>query len=690
MFVQTCKTALLSVLVLSLGSLVSSSPFFEKRTLTTNPDDLNGQAYDFIIVGGGAGGLALASRLSEDTSRTVAVIEAGDDGSAVMERILVPALTYLEGIAVPGAVNDWGYWTDTLGRWRNVPRGKILGGSTAVNALYMVRASAEEHNSWASLLPNAAADWSWNGIYPYMLDSENFTAPFNAAATDTSVNETYHGHDGPVHSSYPQYIYPSAAMWTPTMANLGLKITDPQGGEGYGGFITPNSINPDDGTRSYAKTAYLDPAAGRSNLVVLTGAQVTKITFDTSGSVPRATGVDFAQSSGGTTYHIEAKSEVILSAGVFGTPQLLQLSGVGPKALLESFGINVVVDLPGVGEHFQDHVLVPVVWSAPNDTVTGDLLVQNATFAAEQLAQFHAGNLQGSMMSAPNNGIGYVSLGQLFGNDTLTAQFLQQMKDNMTAVINNQGYTDDTLRAGYELTYQTEVATLETGTVGAVELLLGSFGSWNAVNKTISIQVAIQHSTSRGSVKINSTDPFVTPVINANYLNTDADWAIMRAGVRFLRALAATQPLASLIVEELTPGPAVQTDTDIDSYIYQVADTQYHPASTSSMLPLDKGGVVDATLKVYGIEGLRVVDASVVPLGICAHLMGPTYAIAEKAAVMIKANATQTRIPNTGSSSGSGSGSGHSGALSITQMSNALLIFSSLLTLMVTGTLLGL
>jgi choline dehydrogenase len=436
------------------------------------------------------------------------------------------------GIVVAGSVNDWGYMTNTLGRSRSIPRGKVLGGSTAVNALYMVRASAAEHDSWASLLPNAEVDWSWNGIYPYMLKSENFTDPFDAAAIDTTVNDSYHGHTGPVHSSYPQYIYSSAAIWTPTTANLGLKSSDPQGGQGWGGFLTPNSINPDDGTRSYSKSAYLDPASDRSNLIVLTQSQVTQVTFDTSGSVPRATGVNFAQTSSGTTYHIEAKSEVILSAGVFGTPQLLQLSGVGPKALLESFGINVLVDLPGVGEHFQDHVLVPITWSAPNDTATGDLLVQNSTFAAEQLALFHAGNLSQSMMSAPNNGIGYVTLGQLFGNDTFTAQFLQEMSDNMTAVVNNQGYTDDTLSAGYQLTYTTNLDTLETGVVGAVELLLGSFGSWNPVNRTISMQVAIQHSTSRGSVKINSTDPFVGPVIIANYLNTDADWTIMRAGVQ--------------------------------------------------------------------------------------------------------------------------------------------------------------
>ena len=436
------------------------------------------------------------------------------------------------GIAVPGSSNDWGYWASSLGRWLHQPRGKILGGSTAVNALYVVRASAEEHDAWASLNPNATTDWTWNGLYPYMLKSENFTDPINPAAISTTINDTYHGHSGPVDVSFPQFVYSSAAAWTPTMAALGLKTTDPQGGEGWGGFITPNSINPADGTRSYSKTAYLDPASGRSNLVVLLQSQAVKITWDTSGSAPRATGVDFAQTSGGQTYHVEVMSEVILSAGVFGTPQLLQLSGVGPRALLDSFGITTVVDLPGVGEHFQDHVLTSVVWSTQGGVVTGDLLVQNATFAAQQLQLFHAGALSQSLMSAPNNGIGYVSLKQLFNNDTYTAEFVQQMRDNMTAVVNNQGFTDPTLQAGYELTYQTEVNTLANTQVGAIELLLSSFGSWNSVNTTISIQASLQHPMSRGSVKINSTDPFATPVITANYLNTDSDWAILRAGLR--------------------------------------------------------------------------------------------------------------------------------------------------------------
>ncbi|KAG8784284.1 hypothetical protein FRC15_003559 [Serendipita sp. 397] len=596
------KAAFRTALILALSLPVLANPLLTRRKITTNPDDVHGIAFDYVIVGGGAAGLVLANRLSEDDNRTVLVIEAGDDGEAVMERILVPALTYLNGVAVPNSPNDWGYWASSLGgRWFHQPRAKILGGSTAVNALYMVRASKEEHDAWASLLPNADQDWSWDGLYPYMLKTENFSPPVDASLTGTIVNESYHGHDGPVHVSYPQYTYQSAAAWTPTLANLGLKTTDPQGGQGWGGFITPNSIDPRDGTRSYSKTAYLDPVVNRRNLVILLQSQATKITFDTSGTVPRATGVDFAQRTNGTIYHVDAASEVIVAGGVFGTPQLLQLSGIGPKPLLDSWGIPTVVDLPGVGEHFQDHVLVSMTWTATNTTVTGDLLWQNTTFAADQLKLFHDGKLSQSLMSAPNNGIGYVSLKQLFDNDTYTAQFIQEMRTNMTAVINNQGFTDDTLRAGYELTYSTEVDELANSDVGAIELLLSSFGSWNGVNRTIAMQAAIQH-----------------PI------------------------------------------------------------TQYHPASTSSMLPLEKGGVVDPSLRVYNTLGLRVIDSSVIPIGMCAHLMGPTYAIAEKGAVMIKANPVPNRIPHSNLESGS----------ERTTVSNTLVLFlTSLLALTVSGML---
>ncbi|KAG8848969.1 hypothetical protein FRB91_010359 [Serendipita sp. 411] len=499
------KAAFRTALILALSLPVLANPLLTRRKITTNPDDVHGIAFDYVIVGGGAAGLVLANRLSEDDNRTVLVIEAGDDGEAVMERILVPALTYLNGVAVPNSPNDWGYWASSLGgRWFHQPRAKILGGSTAVNALYMVRASKEEHDAWASLLPNADQDWSWDGLYPYMLKTENFSPPVDASLTGTIVNESYHGHDGPVHVSYPQYTYQSAAAWTPTLANLGLKTTDPQGGQGWGGFITPNSIDPRDGTRSYSKTAYLDPVVNRRNLVILLQSQATKITFDTSGTVPRATGVDFAQRTNGTIYHVDAASEVIVAGGVFGTPQLLQLSGIGPKPLLDSWGIPTVVDLPGVGEHFQDHVLVSMTWTATNTTVTGDLLWQNTTFAADQLKLFHDGKLSQSLI------------------------------------------------------------------------------------------------------------------------------------------------------------------------------TQYHPASTSSMLPLEKGGVVDPSLRVYNTLGLRVIDSSVIPIGMCAHLMGPTYAIAEKGAVMIKANPVPNRIPHSNLESGS----------ERTTVSNTLVLFlTSLLALTVSGML---
>lgn len=364
-----------------------------------------------------------------------------------------------------------------------------------------------------------------------MKKSEHYNPPSNPSLTGTQSNLTYHGTDGPVHVSYPEFTYKSAQLWTPTMANVSLKTTDPQGGEGWGGYLVPNSIDPKDGTRSYAKTAYLDPAAGRPNLNVLTEHQVVKIDFDTKGSLPRATGVQFQKTRDGTVYKAYARQEVILSAGVFGTPQLLELSGVGAKSILDSKGITQIANVPGVGEHFQDHVLVPLTWTAPNDTVTGDLLTQDQNFKQAQIALFKAGNLTNSLVAAPNNGIAYLSLSHLF-NDEDANRFMTELKANMTTVINKQQFPDDTVKAGYTATYTTEANDIIGSNVGVVELLLGSVGSWNSANRTVSIQVAIQHPMSRGSVHINTTNAWDTPIITANYLNTDSDWQILRAGVK--------------------------------------------------------------------------------------------------------------------------------------------------------------
>jgi choline dehydrogenase len=363
-----------------------------------------------------------------------------------------------------------------------------------------------------------------------MKKSEHYYPPSNSSLTGTQSNLSYHGTDGPVQVSYPQFNYETAQLWTPTMANLGLKTTDPQGGEAWGGYLTPNSIDPKDGTRSYA-TAYLNPAANRENLQVLTEHQVIKIDFDTKGSVPRATGVQFQKASNGTVYKTYAQREVILSAGVFGTPQLLELSGVGAKSILDSKGITQVANVPGVGEHFQDHVLLPMIWTAPSDTVTGDLLVQDPNFKKAQIDLFHAGNLTGSLVAAPNNGIAYLNLRQLF-NETEANTFMTELKANMTAVINKQQSPDDTVKAGFTATYTSEADDIIDSNVGVVELLLGSFGSWNAVNRTVGIQVAIQHPMSRGSVHINTTNAWDTPIITANYLNADSDWQIMRASFK--------------------------------------------------------------------------------------------------------------------------------------------------------------
>ena len=329
--------------------------------------------------------------------------------------------------------------------------------------------------------------------------------------------------DGPVHFGYPGFFYPQSNEWIETLGNLGVGSVDPAGGGNYGSFIAASAIDSTQGnwTRSYSKTAYLDPAANRTNLVVLSGYYVTKINFD--GTL--ATGVSFAASATDTVYTVNATSEVILSGGVIGTPHLLQLSGVGDSALLTGFGIDVVKDLPGVGMHMTDHLSAELSFAGTSLVAyTGDDVIENATYAAEQKQMWYDGNPD-SLYNSPNDAVAYVNLTTLMGAANASA-FLDECKQNASAAI--AAYTNNTfVAAGYNATYQAEIQNVLPSNVGAAELLLSNTGTYSSYiatsNKTVSIQAAIQHPLSRGSVKLNSTSVFDAPLIDPGYLTHPAD-----------------------------------------------------------------------------------------------------------------------------------------------------------------------
>ncbi|GAA5862628.1 hypothetical protein JCM3774_001083 [Rhodotorula dairenensis] len=635
----------------------------KERSSVTNANALAGQTFDYVIVGGGTAGLVMASRLSENSTVTVAVIEAGTTGEEVEDKILPPAIAYFGGIANADSPYDWQY--DTVAQSeldnRNIfwPRGKVLGGSSAVNGLYMITQSEIEQNSWAEMVDDQA-NWGWDPVYASLKKSQNFTPPsqYHIDEAQIVIDESYHGTDGPIHYSYPGLFYNSTYEWIPTLANLGIGTRDPANGESWDAFIATSAINPTNWTRSYSKTGYLDPVDYRTNLVVLTGFQATKITFD--GKV--ATGVQFAAGPGDNqTYTVNASKEVILSAGVIGTPQLLQVSGVGPSELLTPLGINVVSDLPGVGMHLTDHLSGAITLNT-SFPFSGDPMETNTTYAAEQLALWKEGD-PNSLYTSPNDAVVYVNLTTLLGSESAAQQFMDELAANKSEQV--QAYTNNAqVQAGYNATYSAELRDVFPSAVGQAEILLSNTGTYGGYPGavTVQIQAAIQHPLSRGSVKINSTSTFDKPEIDPGYLTHPADIVILREAFKFARKVSQTAPFSDYVYNELSPGSAVSTDAEWEAWLRGVVSTEYHPAGTASMLPESQGGVIDNAMRVYGVSNLRVVDSSMVPLSLSAHMTAPLYGYSERAYEILVATPAAIGGSSTTSSNSASSSSASSSA----------------------------
>ncbi|PWY99221.1 alcohol oxidase [Testicularia cyperi] len=591
-----------------------------RRSLTTNGNDLSGQTYDYVVVGGGLAGLVVASRLTENSNVTVAVIEAGAAGYEDNEKFVVPAAN-LYNSAV-GTEYDWQWQTTNqpglANRRATWPRGKVLGGSSAINGLYYVRHSQIEQDAWSSLIgQNASSTWGWDSMLAAMKKSEDYTPPNQRVSSSltTSSNTASHGNDGPLHVSYPAVTYPAVGAFLQAAAQEGTAIsTDPDAGQSWGAFLATSNINPSNWTRSFSRTAYLDPFTYRSNLNVLTGHQVTKIVFDGSkdanGNV-RATGVQYAAASGQQTHTVNARREVILSAGAINDPQILQLSGVADRGLLSSLDIQTVVDLPGVGYHLQDHLSTGVVWAPaqgvnmPPASVTGNAETD----------------------SYVNSAIAYVSGATIFGNEWNT--IVSDMRSNLSAAVDAYN-APASVKEGYRQTYTSQIDKIFPTDIGPIELLFAlSFGG-------IQVQAALQHPLSRGSIKITSQNPFAAPAIDPAYLSNEVDMSILREGFKLARRVGQQSPLSNYIGNEQAPGSGVQSDSQWENWIRGTVGTEYHPSSTCSMLPRDQGGVVDADLLVYGTNNLRVIDASVPPISFAAHLMSITYGLAEIGAELIQ------------------------------------------------------
>lgn len=481
------------------------------------------------------------------------------------------------------------------------------------------RASRYEYDAWEQL---GNPGWDWNTMIHAMLKVENFTGANTASYGNLGV-----GHGGPIDSVINRVIPKQQDYWIPSVNELGIPFNrESLGGENVGVMDQPSNIDPKDYVRSYGPNAYLPLATG--NLRVLTNTRVAKVNAERRYGELVATGVTLE----GNVTVISARKEVILSSGSLQSPGLLELSGIGRKDVLAAAGVPLVMELPGVGENLQDHLRVQSSYILNPNYTSFDRLKFDVAYATQQMVLYNESKY--SEYDYTGSGYSFITWKQALGNDSLLLSLAQQAAGNCTNPI-------DRKKLQYLTTNLSSVVPqLETifsdGYTGTKGYPLNTSSEYGI--QTFSLISAIQHPFSRGSVHINSTSLAAKPVINPNYLSHEYDLQALITAAKHNRRIAETYPLRQAWVSEYEPGlDNVTTDADWKQYVLNTTVTIYHPLGSCAMLPRSDGGVVDPSLKVYGTSNLRVVDASIIPILISAHIQTAVLGIAERAANFIVA-----------------------------------------------------
>lgn len=596
----------------------------EPQGIIDDPASFASKTFDYLVVGGGTAGLVVAARLSESGEYSVGVLEAGINGfnTSIID---IPG----EFGADLSTIYDWNYTTEAVdgvpsGAW---PRGKVLGGSSALNFLVWDRFTDVEGDAFEEL---GNPGWNWTTFYNAAKKSEDYTPPSAAdsAEMNIEISPSDYGSSGPVQVSFPRWVGEFSKLWIDGFAEIGVAATQKgAAGDNFGAQLQPSNINIVNSTRSYSAPAYLFPNQARPNLAVLTSALVSKVNLEINlAGEYVATGVDFIH--GGETYTVGAAKEVIISAGSVNTPQVLELSGIGNSTLLESHGITPLIDLPAVGENLQDHTYSQLVFDVAPEYHTLDDL-RNETYAAIALAAYEANEV--SILDETVPAITYVSIEDLVGAE-VAAEWITEVEAYVAAST-----------APYKKTLEKQLEYLKnySDVIGQMEIIgvdgfFAGYGAPADYAKYITILAANQHPFSRGNIHIQSSDPTVYPIINANYFTVDFDLNVATAGSDYIRKLMNATAFSDYITGEYLPGANVTDLTDITKLH---SSTEYHPIGTASMLPKEEGGVVSPELIVYGTTNLRVADASILPLHVSSHTQGPVYMIGEIASELILSSA---------------------------------------------------
>ncbi|KAI4728742.1 alcohol oxidase [Aureobasidium sp. EXF-10728] len=572
-----------------------------------------------VVVGGGTAGLVMATRLAENGTYTVAVVEAGGFYELENGNLTIVPGYFTDNLGHPSV--DWKFntteQTDLNNQTFEYPRGKTLGGSSALNVMAYHRGTRQSYAAWADTVDDQT--YAFDSFLPFFEKSVNYTAPNQdlraANATVPPANASaFSSADGPLHVSFENYASPFSSWGQLALREIGVPdISDFSSGELLGSQYCPATIRPDDETRSTSESSYLQQSLAdeKARLEVFIHTMAKKIIFNSNKT---ATGV--IVETAGTPYTLNATREVILSAGAFQSPQLLMVSGVGPKSTLQQHNITVIADRPGIGSNMWDHVLFPVMYQVDVETMNS---LTNPAFAAKASLQYNK-NATGILTNAGGDYLGW---------EKLPAKNFDQLSNS----------TQQALSA-----FPSDWPNLELLVTSFPPQMKGVEISESA--QYASVQIALVSPLSRGSVSISSNNIMDSPLIDPGWLSNSSDVEVavqaIKRGRDFFGA-SAIQPV--LIGEELLPGRNYTTDAELEDFVRQYVSTVWHASCTCAMGKIDDPmAVVDSKARVIGVNSLRVVDASAFPFLPPGHPQATVYALGEKIAADVLTDASQNEV----------------------------------------------